>query len=291
MNNNSIFNKKIHEPIPQYLYHYTSSKGLLGIIKEGEIWVTKIQYLNDSSELNLAFTLIRNEIENQLERESIIRSRNELEEMKKRLDNINFSFNESDIGGINLAVTSFSKNANQLSQWRGYCKVGDGYALGLYGDKLKEEIQNTAYLLPCIYKEDEQKELVRELVNCCSLQDPGEDRETEEMPQINEISFEKAVLLISPMIKDKGFEDEEEWRLIFKGGRTDPEFRSGNSSIIPYWKINLNLNKTLYQIVIGPTPLKDQSKNAVRTLLRKKTLFIIHRADGVINSDIPFGNV
>lgn len=178
-----------------------------------------------------------------------------------------------------------------LSLWRGYCKVGDGYSLGFYVEKLKKEIRGKAYLLPCIYNEDDQKRLVRELVNYCSLQDPSKDIDARELPPIHRISFEKAVLFIAPIIKDSGFQEEEEWRLVFRGGKTNPKFRSGNYSVIPYWEINLDLQETLYQVVVGPTPLQDQSKNAVRTLLRSKTIFIIHRDNGVVNSEIPFGNV
>src|SRR4051794_36310956 len=36
------------------LYHYTTQKGLLGIVESAEIWATDVQYLNDASEFNLA---------------------------------------------------------------------------------------------------------------------------------------------------------------------------------------------------------------------------------------------
>ena len=38
------------EKPPSILYHYTSQEGLLGIIKNREVWATDISYLNDTKE-------------------------------------------------------------------------------------------------------------------------------------------------------------------------------------------------------------------------------------------------
>ena len=38
---------------PELLYHYTTQKGLLGILKDKCIWATHIRYLNDTSEGNI----------------------------------------------------------------------------------------------------------------------------------------------------------------------------------------------------------------------------------------------
>lgn len=37
------------------IYHYTSPFGLEGILKEKELWFTKSDYLNDSTEMNYIF--------------------------------------------------------------------------------------------------------------------------------------------------------------------------------------------------------------------------------------------
>jgi hypothetical protein len=52
------------------LYHYTTQKGLLGIVKEREIWATHHQYLNDTQEFLHAQALFRDEIEKRLNSES-----------------------------------------------------------------------------------------------------------------------------------------------------------------------------------------------------------------------------
>lgn len=39
------------------LYHYTDQSGFMGIFLNQELWATKIQYLNDEKEYNLALEL------------------------------------------------------------------------------------------------------------------------------------------------------------------------------------------------------------------------------------------
>ena len=45
------------------LYHYTSRKGLLGIIQNHELWMTNILYLNDSREFMYTLELVKSEID------------------------------------------------------------------------------------------------------------------------------------------------------------------------------------------------------------------------------------
>ena len=51
--------KELSRKPPTLLYHYTSQRGLLGILKNNEIWATKIQYLNDGSEFVYFIDLLK----------------------------------------------------------------------------------------------------------------------------------------------------------------------------------------------------------------------------------------
>jgi len=57
---------------PATLYHYTSQKGLLGIIGQGEIWATDILYLNDTMEYRYAVNLLSENIRKRNEKYSKI---------------------------------------------------------------------------------------------------------------------------------------------------------------------------------------------------------------------------
>jgi len=37
---------------PKILYHYTSQDGLIGILKDRNLWASKIHYMNDSKEFS-----------------------------------------------------------------------------------------------------------------------------------------------------------------------------------------------------------------------------------------------
>lgn len=55
--------QKLYSDIPQeILYHYTSFKGLLGIVDSGVLWASDVRYMNDSAEMKHTADLIRAEI-------------------------------------------------------------------------------------------------------------------------------------------------------------------------------------------------------------------------------------
>ena len=86
MPNKSIISQIFETDVPKDLYHYTSSAGLMGIIKTGKIRTTKIHYMNDGSELQLGVQYIREEIKTQ--RNNKTRDDQELDEMIDALDSI-----------------------------------------------------------------------------------------------------------------------------------------------------------------------------------------------------------
>lgn len=276
--------KRIFEtPLPDRLYHYTSSAGLMGILKTSKIWATKIHFLNDKSELNLAFKYIRAEVKRQLKKGRASRSPEELEKMLAILDNIE---------KINVSVASFTEEGDQLSQWRGYCKVGDGYSLGFDGEKLRQKLneQLSYRLAPCAYKECEHNALVEEIVKSCRVEGEKYYPETSRW-SLSQMYFAKAVLLVAPMIKAKGFIEEKEWRLITAPLSFDTaQFRQGKFSLIPYWEIDIDLQNTLREIIISPTPEQELSEEAVRGLITKYFPSYNNplRKIKIIHSQVPF---
>ncbi len=280
--------KILNTPLPDRLYHYTSSDGLMGILKTNKIRTTKIHYLNDRSELNLAFECIRAEIKRQMKKKQGPRSQEELEEMLRVLDTIE---------EINVSVASFTEKGDQLSQWRGYCKIGDGYSLGFDGkalrQQLKEQFKFWFYLAPCVYNENKQKILINELIKYSPLRTKSLSAQSINLP-LRYLSFEESTLLVAPMIKASGFKEEKEWRLISAPLPFDTaEFRRGSFSLIPYWETEVDLERTLKKIIIGPTPEKELSEAAVRGLLMK--YFPAHnsplRKIEIMHSQVPFRNL
>ncbi len=108
--------------VPQTLYHYTSQQGLIGIVSADELWATDIRYLNDSSEftyaVQLAYKALREWKHTDLAYYQAFRK---LAEERLR---------ES---GSSILVASLSEEGDLLSQWRGYCSPGPGFAIGFNG--------------------------------------------------------------------------------------------------------------------------------------------------------------
>lgn len=289
----SIIDQNSHAAIPDLLFHYTTGAGLVGIIESGKIWTSKILYMNDNSEVHLAIDYIRNEIDLQRKGKGTTRTEKELDIMYRAIDKIET---------VNISVASFTEIGDQLSQWRGYCDIGHGYSLGFDGPELKKKIHgNDDYrLLPCIYEEEQQKQLAKELVDCYPTKDLLEASAKEHSvlgdDEYNFLSaFSSAVLSFAPLVKSRTFREEREWRLISPPlSYDDAQFRQGQHSLIPYWEFDLDLENTLKKVIIGPTPEPELSSLAVTGLLRKKSLIdYLRRVHSVVISqtEIPFRKV
>ena len=275
----------IETPPPSALYHYTNSSGLMGILSSKKIWTTKLQYLNDSSELELALSYFRQEIMDQQNGES--KQTRTAEELKAMLDAID------NLGQVNVGVAAFTKMGDQLSQWRGYCQIGDGYSIAFDGRRLLEVANATKghHLVRCMYQENEHrniaKALIREAPVIAITQHPNYGK-----APFFDMAFPEAVLFLAPIIKATSFQEEIEWRLISPARPyREAKFRRGNQSVIPYWEFDLDLEHTLMSIIIGPTPEKELSELALTGLIMKeiknseKHLKIIGH---IRHSSIPF---
>jgi hypothetical protein len=63
----ALLNEVLAKEPDKPLYHYTTRRGILGIVGAKEIWVTHTQYLNDRREFLHAIDLTRAEITRGLE--------------------------------------------------------------------------------------------------------------------------------------------------------------------------------------------------------------------------------
>ena len=108
--------------IDQPVYHYTDVAGLTGILESNKVWLTDIAHLNDPSE----FTICRSIADDAL-REEI-----------DHADAPTALFCRSMLSGLERArrafpmfVGSFSKNGDDLGQWRAYADNARGFCIGI----------------------------------------------------------------------------------------------------------------------------------------------------------------
>jgi len=245
---------------PDPLYHYTSQAGLLSIIKTGELWATKVQYMNDSTEFGRAVDLGRTRL--------LSRSVHTVpvDKILTRLDGI---------ANINICSVSFCRNPDLLSQWRGYSRSGSGYAIGFYSGALLETAKKHGCRLGrCIYDEETQIHIIDELIDQINRRSTKySDIDPDVLLTLLSNSFAEALIEFGAFFKDIGFQEEDEWRLV-----TDIklyrelafEFRLGKSMLIPYYRLDVSNGSwkdKIAHVMVGPCPHPLISKQAITGLL------------------------
>ena len=296
----AILNEVLSRTPDKPLYHYTTQKGLLGIIKNREIWATHTQYLNDRREFLHALDLVHEEIKRLLgqefDREWLYRTDQPGRERQEILLKMEAAVSLSP-ESINVCVCSFSEDSDSLSQWRAY-GGSSGLAIGFSSEILKAATEERQWFLaPCVYDPDTQRTLIRALVeevleenlNGPLVQDEEEDRVLKHLGG-NLVAY---LNRYAPILKDQSFKEEREWRIISRPifcQRLD--YREGRSLIVPYYKLPLaegDQKLHLHEVVIGPTPDVARSRSSVTSLMVSRE--VVMQGIGKVNvriSQVPY---
>lgn len=275
---------------PDVLYHYTTQVGLLGIVKNKEIWATHTQYLNDQREYLHALEIVREEIEGVIGVTTDPQHKAFLSDMAADVDGIE---------SMNVCVCSFSEDRDSLPQWRAYSDATSGFAIGFSG-KLLAEVTATEsfYLAPCLYDRLKQRALIRALVEEVLEENIAGTPWVDEEPwdDVDRVPMGGNLCAYlhryAPILKDPSFKDEQEWRVISRPLSCKFErfeFRPGSSMLIPYYRFPLtseNVPFEVREIVIGPTPHTAQAKRSASSFLVSQSL----RHVPVNNSVVPYRN-
>lgn len=252
------------------VFHYSTQRGLLGIVNTRSIWATNILYMNDAVELQYAIDLATKQI-------AILKGVMSAQD-GTLLEQIDF-----ELGRIprmrmdGIYVCSFSLHGDQLSRWRGYCPEGNGFSIGIDLVKLQGLIPTQGFRpAKCVYAPKRQSELIQEFLRRALTnlrifltKEATDDSGLETALAIIALNF----LEIAPAIKHEKFSEEDEWRLISRPVRFDDprlRFREGKSTLIPYLEFKLaNPNDPLgiEKLYIGPTPHKELAFMATLQLL------------------------
>lgn len=244
------------------VYHYTRMPALKGILTTRSLWATDLRYLNDTAEYSYGVGMFSQELDRLREERRLVDSMciDELAALKHMIT-------ESAPGPI--YVTCFTAaGGDQLSQWRGY-SAGGGVALGFDPHELAARGQELGFrLMPCIYKEADQRAEIRMyLEHCCQVMVGNRSR-----PRDRSVygilgggtftqDFWPKFRELAPRLKAPGFIEEQEVRLV-GWHETSPKIREGETVLIPYQSIQLGLElgthspsfaiHSLKSITIGP---------------------------------------
>ncbi|PTQ65047.1 Protein of unknown function (DUF2971) [Nitrosomonas oligotropha] len=287
------------------LYHYTSLAGLIGVINNKSIWASHCEFLNDSNEFSHALSFAKGYSSNIFMEDDYLAVfgwvvRDSLEKMQKH----------------DVFVCSFSEKPDLLSQWRGYCPQGSGICIGFDEDKIRQFCDKYGFKLEkCIYDIKAQETKILSYLNECLEKFPKPELTRAEYDALDtsgrcEHELRYRVLVetgtnkelaygatsvfcenindIAFLMKDYGFHEESEWRIICSNPSNKKEFRHSNSHIIPYITLPLieEFKDSIKEIIIGPNPEKHRCKKSIEHLVESNGLESIE----IKLSKIPFNS-
>ncbi len=268
-------------PIPekpeQYmLYHYTSVEGLLGILDNCTIWVTKSDFLNDYSELVYLRQVYAN---------LLLRLKSEKDEMfrckqfyailagiMETIDNPGW-LQEQD-----LFVLSLTHHADSYTLWSNF-SGHHGYNIQFDYSSLLEVWREEGFTPLCmgriVYDKQEQRNILyqdlNEVYHTWEQADKGcSHLKTAEI--VREAILDRCKMYSIFFFKDECFTEENEYRIVFTAERDTVRFRLRNGAIIPYIEIPAGSRESnaIFDITIGPKLNIDIAEKGMVYYLKTK---------------------
>jgi len=254
---------------PRLLYHYTDVDGFMGIVRTKMMQATVIYCLNDMEEFTRTFQMLIDQI-------------NTRENLSLELKSILLKYLEQ-ISEIPIFVASFSEEGNLLSQWRAYGK-GSGISIGFTGEYLNNIANKSKVALrKCIYDPSRHMDLIRILVDQINeeylvLRSNNDSRSHDNARVVIENNFYSYVTMLAPIIKNKAFSEEKEWRIVSGIDYVDESrvnYKSVLGVVAPYFELPIVGAKgqcAIEEIYLGPTKEPDLAHRFVAQFLEKNSV-------------------
>jgi Protein of unknown function (DUF2971) len=283
------------------LYHYTDARGLKGIIESETIWFTDYRHLNDPSELTHGIEMARDVMNNSRGREDA-HGREFLDCLADMLSTKNFS------GRFEFFIASFSRDRDELSQWRAYADNGRGYAIGfaprmfrIEEDRSDLQPNEKTFVGPVLYdirEVTERHALAIDEAIAIFLEAVYANVEVVKDETIRDHFIQQFCrdIISAPLIwncltsKHPAYKREKEVRLLMLNQRRNLmpyiKTRLRGSEIVPYIPHPRPIREPhiIVEIVVGPAAGPD-AERTVRTMLDS---FSVDPKIPIGRSDIPY---
>jgi hypothetical protein len=303
------------------LFHYTTANGLLGILRNNEIWSTAYYCTNDESELTAGKDILTQVFRSKTKEiiqevdSRVDKSRNHSGDVIWKIaNNFDQMILKLALNSCGVYITCFCKPSNQedflhglLSQWRGY-GIDEGYALQISRSKLQarieqaQEVDGLNYELQKVYYSPDNPLKGKVLKHAEAFTDAYSDFVYESA----KLDFKKGIpnpiekLLGGPLerlldflicTKNGHFSEENECRMSViesassGSGVLPANYFNRNGLLVPYVSTPASFKflDCVEWIIVGPSPRIGDRFNSVTQMVRKMGLQIKVRP-----SQIPF---
>jgi hypothetical protein len=279
-------------PYPPRLYHYTDVQGLLGIIQTQTLWATHVDYLNDSSEVQYARRLV-------IEMLTTYEAEARLSSTRAVLSRARETFDL--VAATDVYVLCFCEDGDLLSQWRGYGRGGDGYAIGIDAGHLvaKRESMGNFFFGKVEYDPERQRALLAAVIE--RLVAGVAVHVAAASPKAKVAVLDECARLMRRVLwfalvtfKDPTFASEQEWRVISTLSHRESEarvrLRAAGNRLAPYLELDFKPSQEepsgkipIVEVRHGPTLQPAMAKAGLKLLLRRYG----YPGAGVEGSQIP----
>jgi hypothetical protein len=252
------------------IYHYTDAAGLIGIVQSQKLWLTDLGYMNDREELTYACEEMETRLERLISSLDGSETGSEDDSRVQILRSILREVSRLRVGeplDRRAYAACFCGAGDLLSQWRGYAGGTSGFAIGFRAGAIQQatisESAESYELTQVLYGSQNAQELLDEVATHLAQHGSGHAG-TAGWAQFGRI------LKILARIKNPGFQEEQEWRLLQvtlgEWGRL--EFRPGPYGISPYLTVSF-MPAAIARVVVGPGAEQRATETAVRQLLSR----------------------
>jgi hypothetical protein len=198
------------------VWHYTTGDALLSIVASDTLYATQVSCLNDSTELRYAAQLFRDAFLD-------LKNANTFPEEAPYLERIIKTTAEEPALSPHLPswwfVTCFSKDKDDLSQWRAYSGSGNGYAIGFVAGRL----MLPSHALVRVNYDGASHKTLAATVATTTLQfiREGLEKRNDDSPDVREAwvteflaDWNLRLGFLGPVVKDPSFRSENEYRIV-----------------------------------------------------------------------------
>ena len=256
----------------ELIYHYTNAAGLRGILDERAFWATKTPFLNDPTEVIYAVEIVTR----------VLRERSK--GIGPVADIANAVLEKFCAPKDDTYITSFCRDGDLLSQWRGYGANGGGYSLGFSFPIGKAPPMQMAWLIEVIYDENLLSDAI-DVILSIFVDHLAASVSAWAMENVVDL-FPTTLDVLWLAFKHPAYREEREVRLLVRRSQKIEDrikdavrfgkvhYRSSSAEVIPFVKIGMSFSKDepapllpLRRIVVGPGVRFNQNKEALEQML------------------------